>query len=348
MANPSTIEKILEQARQEYSFSAYQLVTECPGKSLSLAKGILSYWENQSEVTPQSFFDLASLTKPICTVSVLARLVDRKLLEVEWDLEKVAPEWKGSLFGKLKICDLLSHCAGLIDWYPFFQKKSWKEELLLTPEKFLVRRPREKTQYSDVGFLLLGSVIENVLGSVKDGFEIEVVKPLKLKQVQFGAVAKENSVATEWSTTSGTLLQGKVFDENAFGLGGVAPHAGLFSSAEALRPFCREWLNSLSGKSDWLSKATAEMFVKRTLFIADSSWALGWDTRSFIGSSAGSLFSTESFGHLGYTGTSVWIDPVAKGFCIFLTNRVHPSRLDERIRRIRPLIHDEVYDFWRT
>jgi CubicO group peptidase (beta-lactamase class C family) len=90
------------------------------------------------------------------------------------------------------------------------------------------------------------------------------------------------------------------------------------------------------------------MFVKRTLFIADSSWALGWDTRSFIGSSAGSLFSTESFGHLGYTGTSVWIDPVAKGFCIFLTNRVHPSRLDERIRRIRPLIHDEVYDFWRT
>jgi CubicO group peptidase (beta-lactamase class C family) len=106
-------------------------------------------------------------------------------------------------------------------------------------------------------------------------------------------------------------------------------------------------LSAVLGKSSWLNQKTARLFTTRANLISKSSWAYGWDTRSFEGSSAGSLFSLKSFGHLGFTGTSIWIDPEAQGFCIFLTNRVHPSRLDERIRRLRPILHDEVASYWK-
>ncbi|NBX93119.1 MAG: hypothetical protein EBQ85_07820 [Proteobacteria bacterium] len=348
MANPSTIEKILEQARLEFQFSAYQLVSECPGKSLSLARGKSSYWKSQQAIDAHFLFDLASLTKVICTVSLLARLFDQNKFKLDQKLGELSSEWKNTPFGSLMMSDLLNHSSGLLDWFPFYESKSWKEMLLKHPEKFIVSAPRIKTKYSDVGFLLLGTVIESVAGPLEEVFQKEVKMPLSLDGIQFGPVGEQKTVATEWSVLRNELMQGRVFDENADSLGGIAPHAGLFSSAETLRGFCREWLKAWWGQSSWLSKKTAQLFTRRTQFINDSSWALGWDTRSFQGSSAGSLFSQQSFGHLGYTGTSLWIDPEARAFCIFLTNRVHPSRIDERIRRLRPRIHDEVFEFWRN
>lgn len=321
---------------------------ESPKATLSLSGGRTSYFENQKPVVSSSLFDLASLTKPICAVSILARLFDRNIFTLDQELGEVAPEWRNSSFGSLRMNELLSHSAGLLDWYPFYESQSWKKHLLSEPATFLISTPKTTARYSDIGFLLLGSAIEHLMQESLDAcFEKEVVKPLGLTNICFGPVNPDNSVATEWRAETGGCLHGKVFDDNAASLGGVAPHAGLFGSAEGIQPLCREWLKAVNGKSKWLQKGTALLFTGRAGFVSKSSWALGWDTRSFEGSSAGSLFSNRSFGHLGFTGTSIWIDPEVNAYCILLTNRVHPSRLDERIRRFRPLFHDEVARFWK-
>jgi len=293
-------------------------------------------------------FDLASLTKPLCTVSILARLFEKGAFKLDQELGDVAPEWKKTPYHSLRVGELLSHSSGLKDWYPLYESSSWKEILLSQPDIFIENPQRKTTRYSDIGFLLLGTVVESLSQeSLTKMFEKEVVSPLGLKNVNFGPVSPENCAATEWRKELGRCLQGEPFDENTAALKGTAPHAGLFSSAKEIQPLCREWLRAVSGTSHWLNHKTAKLFTSRTQFTPNSSWAFGWDTRSFEGSSAGSLFSANSFGHLGYTGTSIWIDPVAQGFCIFLTNRVHPSRLDERIRRFRPLLHDEVARYWK-
>ncbi|MFM8269932.1 MAG: serine hydrolase domain-containing protein [Pseudomonadota bacterium] len=348
MANQNTIKTILDQAQEEFVFSAYQCVIKSPNTRLSLIGGISHYWDSKNPIDTASLFDLASLTKPLCTVSVLARLFEKGAFVLDQELAEVAPEWSKTPYGALKMNQLLSHCAGLKDWYPLYESESWKKELLKRPEIFIENPANQTARYSDIGFLLLGSAVESLSQeSISSIFEKEVVYPLSLKNVCFGPVAKEKAVATEWRVNINDCLQGVTFDENAASFQGVAPHAGLFGSAEGIEPIVREWLNAALGKSQWLKKETALIFTQRTGVVAKSSWALGWDTRSFEGSSAGSLFSLKSFGHLGFTGTSVWVDPEVQGYCILLTNRVHPSRLDERIRRLRPLFHDEVARFWK-
>lgn len=347
MNSLQTLKNLLEQAQSEFQFSGYQLVLSSSEKTHSLYGGLRSYWRLDSPVSSETYFDLASLTKPLLTVSALAQLVDHKKIDLQESIENYDPSWKSSPYGNLLLCDLLSHCSGLLSWFPFFsQDLDWKTVLLQKPELFLKFPPRKKTQYSDVGFLILGSVLEAVTQQqLKSIFDLMIKRPLRLNGIEFGpldSLTEKQAVATEWRQEIHSCLEGTSFDENANHLGGVAPHAGLFGSAEALLPFCREWLLAVKGQSSWLTQKTASLFTSRTQFIPDSSWALGWDTRSFEGSSAGSFFSEKSFGHLGYTGTSIWIDPVTEIISIFLCNRVHPSRLDERIRRFRPLLHDEI------
>ena len=313
---------------------------------LSLVGGSLSYLKASQSVDSSTLFDLASLTKPVCTVSILARFWDRGLWSEKDTVGSLAPEWRDTPYSGLLIHDVLNHCSGLLNWYPFFKEGNWKEVLRKNPEKFLPQKPRQSTSYSDLGFLLLGSVIEAMAQEdLKTVFEKEVRGPLKLREIEFGSVTQLNVAATEWREEIQSYLIGQTFDENSFSMGGVAPHAGLFGNAQALVSFCDEWLNAYLGQSVWLSQKATQWFTSKTETVKNSSWALGWDTRSFQGSSAGSLFNSKSFGHLGFTGTSIWIDPVLKGYCIFLTNRVHPSRLDERIRRLRPELHDRVFEY---
>lgn len=346
MANLKIIEQLLEQARREFFFSAYQLVAGSDKRNLSLVGGSCSYWKTEISANPSTLFDLASLTKPVCTVSILARLWDRSVWSERNEVGELAPEWQDTPYGQLLVSDLLNHSSGLLNWYPFFKKGNWKDLLRKNPKTFVVRTPREAASYSDIGFLILGSVIEALTQKdLKTVFEEEVRNPLKLTQVQFGPIQSTDVASTEWRPEIQSCLRGVSFDENSDSMGGVAPHAGLFGNAEALKSFCEEWLKAYEGKSSWLSQKAARFFTQRTDTVKNSSWALGWDTRSFQGSSAGSLFDLSSFGHLGFTGTSIWLDPVMGGFCIFLTNRVHPSRLDERIRRLRPELHDKVFNY---
>ena len=146
---------------------------------------------------------------------------------------------------------------------------------------------------------------------------------------------------TEEDPWRGRTLCGEVHDENAFALGGVAGHAGLFGTARAVLGVAQAWMHGCRGQAGLLTSELATHFTTRKQTVPNSSWALGWDTPS-APSSSGALFSPDSFGHLGYTGTSLWVDPVKELEVVLLSNRVHPTRRNERIRAFRPLIHDLV------
>lgn len=352
MAEPTQIKSLLEAATGEHQFSAYQLYFEKNGAAFELRGGKTSYWEDSQPVEAHTLFDLGSLTKVICTTSLLARAMDKGLCSLQDPLSKWFSFSKSIPLSGATVGDLMCHESGLIGWYPIYESLGslsfldWFDahasELVITP-------PRRKAVYSDLGYLFLGEILKKIWGPLDSLYKNEVAGPLGLKQTVFGPVKAGKSVAaTEFSLAQQELLQGTVFDENCQALGGVCSHAGLFGSANDLSHFGRAWLKVLREESDWLSHKVAWQCSHRVGRLDSSTWAYGWDTKSPIRSSCGELFSSESFGHLGYPGTSIWIDPKQNGFAIFLTNRVHPSRLDERIKRFRPMLHDEIVRFWKT
>lgn len=342
---------MLNEARETYVFSGYQLRLESPHEKNYIGGGITRYWPKARKVTPSTLFDIGSLTKVVFTTSVMALLVERKRLFLQAPLEKWLHEIRGSWLGQLTIAQCLTHSTGLRSWYPLYletDKRGLADWFRTHAEKIRASPPQTKTIYSDLGFLLLGLVLEREWGDLKQIFQGFVAKPLGLESTFFGPVKKSSVCATEYCLWRNKLLQGEVFDENCWKLGSVCPHAGLFSTASDLARFCEEWLRALEGKSKWLGKATARIFTRRSALVKGSTWALGWDTKSKNFSSAGDLFSMESFGHLGYTGCSMWVDPENKRFAVFLSNRVHPSRFDERFKRLRPRLHDEAVKYWES
>ena len=351
--NPSKqiqIETDLNESCRNFVFSGFQLSIESPQGEVHWAGGRTTYWPSSSEVDKDTFFDLGSLTKVILTTSVLARLVDQKKIDLNSSLKDHLEPFKNSGYGKITLRQLLSHSSGLIAWFPFYREKDRNliSTFLKRESEFLSHKNVQKTVYSDLGFLLLGEVLRNRFGDLNKLFLKEVVEPLKLKDIVFGPVSLDKSAATEYCLERAKLLHGEVFDHNTEFFGGVCSHAGLFSSARNLLPWAREWLKAVDGTSSWLSQGVACEFVQKVQENSEGTWGLGWDTKSKAFSSAGELFSSNSFGHLGFPGTSIWIDPKRKGIAILLTNRIHPSRLDERIKKLRPFIHDRVVQFWEN
>jgi len=297
-------------------------------------------------VQASTFFDIGSITKVVLTTSIIARLVQKRKINVDQTVGDFLPGL--AAYKSLSIADLLSHSAGLVGWLPFFRESQDPAEWLVrSSDRVIVLPPNRHTIYSDFGFILLGLMIRS-FGSLSTLGTREVFGPLRMTETRFGPVPAGRVAATEFCLWRQRLLQGEVFDENCFALGGRSGHAGLFSTARGLARWCREWLLAGEGKSRWISPETANLFTRRSHRVKGSTWALGFDTKSKAFSSAGRYFSQRSFGHLGYPGTSVWIDPERRAFAIFLTNRIHPSRWDERIKRLRPLLHDEVVRYWRS
>jgi CubicO group peptidase (beta-lactamase class C family) len=211
--------------------------------------------------------------------------------------------------------------------------------------------------YSDLGFILLGEIVERIVkqewlafihGTVfsrlgaGDLFYMSESGPT-------GGVLVENRqfATTEQDEWRGKLIRGEVHDENAAVMGGVSSHAGLFGTAEAVVGAVRPWLAAVRGEASPLPSAWAKEFVKRQAIVSGASWALGWDTPSKgphgEPSSSGQYFSPASFGHLGYAGTSVWVDLERELIVVLLTNRVHPTRKNHKIRAFRPALHDVVF-----
>lgn len=316
------------------------------------AAGRLSYAADAGPVTPDTIYDLASLTKVIVTTPLVMRLYEAGQLDLNAPVRRYVPEFAGGARDRVTIADLLAHCGGLLWWTDLYRQAGD----LPTEEAmgFYLRRicelpldyePRSRTVYSDLGFILLGAVLAHVTGAPLDRLaEDEIFAPLGMHDIRYTppAALRSRIAPTEDDPKRGGVLTGRVHDENACGLGGVAPHAGLFATARSLVPFAQMWLaEGATGDRRVFDNATIRRFSRRARLAEDSSRALGWD-KPAPGSSCGQRFSRDSCGHTGFTGTSLWIDPEQDLFVVLLSNRVHPTRDNTRLAILRPEFHDAL------
>jgi beta-N-acetylhexosaminidase len=308
--------------------------------------GRLSYDEDAPEVEEDTIYDLASLTKVIATTTMAMIMVDEGRLDLEAKVQDFLPLFKGPGKEEVTVRHLLTHSSGIDWWAPLYEELQGPEEYLQRIQEMeLVYEPGTDYKYSDLGIILLGEILSRVAGQPLEEFVRErVFEPLSMTDTLFrpGDDRLSRIAPTEYDTWRGRLVRGEVHDENAFALGGVAPHAGLFSTAGDLSRFVQMLLNGgVLEHHRIVSRETVELFTRKA-GEGESTRALGWDTKSPEKSTAGSFFSPRSFGHTGFTGTSIWVDPDRELFLILLTNRVHPTRDNQLIRKARPAVADAV------
>ena len=293
-----------------------------------------------------TLFDLASLTKVFATTAAVMKLYDEGKISLDDRVVKYIPGFTGKWKEKVTIRHLLLHRGGLPPFRRLYEIAATEEGALdsvfTTP---LVVFPGDSTIYSDLGMITLGKVVEQITGQPLDQFvQEEFYLPLGMAHTMFNPPPELHSSAapTEYdSLWRKTLVQGTVHDENAATLGGVAGHAGLFSTASDLARFVQMLLNrGTSEGRTYLRPSTVDEFIRKKVS-GQERW-LGWDMKTEDGSSAGTLFPSSSFGHTGFTGTSVWADPDSRVAVIFLTNRVYPTRANTRLYKVRPLLHDAI------
>lgn len=304
-------------------------------------------------------FDLASLTKPLVTAALTLSLAAEKRVSLDDPVSVYVPAWSEGAQARATLRHLLSHTAGLPAWRAFYQ--TLEPALVATPEgkRRIVERvereplesePGADNRYSDLGFILLGAVLETVAQRPLDELARDrVMGPLNVSSVAYLPAAGSREwlttrqvAATEQCPWRGRVLRGEVHDENAYAMGGVSGHAGLFGDANGVRSLVRGWREAVSGRSDLWPADLAARFVTRQSDLGQGHWALGW-TVPTPPSTSGRFFSERAYGHLGFTGTSVWVDPDRELTVILLTNRVHPARDNQGIAAFRPRIHDAVY-----
>jgi CubicO group peptidase (beta-lactamase class C family) len=265
------------------------------------------------------------------------RAIKAGALALERRLADYLPAWRGDDRIAVTIADLLEHASGLTAYLPFFRDHQGRTEfehaICALPLEYA---PRTQAIYSDLGFMLLGFVLADV-GFPLSEFNGAVAQPRAFEGIGFNPPRelRERCAPTELDLWRGRLLQGEVHDENCWALGGVAGHAGLFGTAASVGAFAREILRRVQE-----GDATLARFVRKSA-VAGSSRALAWDTM-LPTSSCGTQMSPRAIGHTGFTGTSVWIDPTRDLYVVFLTNRVHPTRENNQIQRVRRQVHDAV------
>lgn len=304
-----------------------------------------------------TMFDLASLTKPLCTVLGILCLVERNKIHLQNRLGDFFRQTPGKEQRDISVEQLLSHSSGLPAYKPYYrtfravidkQDKSRLVQAVLAEK--LEYRPSSKCVYSDLGYILLGEMIEEVSGQSLDiFFQQEITAPLNLeKKIQFRPLTRyagregTNIVATELCPWRGKILQGEVHDEHCWLMNGVAGHAGLFASISGVLGMVEHLLRQWRGKASHPGYSNALLDHALTRRYAGQTWCLGFDTPSPVHSSAGKYLSPGSVGHLGFTGTSFWMDPDRELAIVLLTNRVHPTRQNKQIKQFRPLFHDTV------
>jgi CubicO group peptidase (beta-lactamase class C family) len=311
------------------------------------AFGSLTYEAGAAPAQVDTVFDLASLTKVIATTTIVMDLVERGRLDSGDPIRRWIPQWSGADRRQVTIEDALSHATGLPAWLPLFREHDRREEFQeVIARTALDYPPRRQSVYSDLGFMLLGFVAEYAGGGSLERLFDSIRSRLRLEDLVFRPPDRwrPRIAPTEYDTWRGCLLVGDVHDENAAALGGAAGHAGLFGTARAVGGFA-QWLlrvrtRQTSGEELRISAATVDRFTTRGN-VPGSSRALGWDTM-LPSSSCGRRMSPLAFGHTGFTGTSLWIDPRSAVYVVLLTNRVHPSRDNELIKQVRPAFHDAV------
>jgi CubicO group peptidase (beta-lactamase class C family) len=304
-------------------------------------------------VSTRTIFDLASLTKPLATTLAVMKLMERALLSLEHTLGKFMTPCRGTDKAGISIRHLLYHNSGLPDYRPYFKElaeenPSRRRKLILARilDEPLVYPIGEKVVYSDLGFMLLRGIIETVSGSRLDEFvRKEIYLPLQLMDLFFvnpeNPPSTDRFAATEKCPWRHTQIRGVVHDENAYLVGGVDGHAGLFGTAADVHYLLMEILDTYSGgRSHHVFKP--DLLRAFLDYGKGTERALGFDRPAANGSASGRCFSRNSVGHLGFTGTSFWMDLDHSIIIILLTNRIHPRRDNEKIRDFRPVLHDAV------
>ena len=372
MATPHVIQAALQLAVGDGVFPGAQWAVRLRGELLCVAvAGRLSSEPPGLPVQPSTIYDLASLTKPLATVTSVLLLIQRAKIALEDPVQQALAELEGTPIGQATVRDLLTHRSGLPGWRPLYERldargivpglpggdQPVKQHVLqMIRDEPLIYARGERSVYSDLGFMLLGFLVERLSGMALDLWcEEAIVRPLRADPLTFCPTAGRAQLGvarptvdasriapTEQDEWRNRFLCGEVHDENAAAMGGVAGHAGLFGTAESVLAVSGDWLRGYHGRESILDGKLVRQFTTRQESAARSSWALGWDTPS-APSSSGSRFSERSFGHLGYTGTSLWIDPLCELEVVLLSNRVHPSRRNEKIKVFRPCIHDLIY-----
>jgi CubicO group peptidase (beta-lactamase class C family) len=293
-------------------------------------------------VDPETIYDLASLTKVVGTTTAAMILEEEGALDLDRPLGDYLPALRGTGKEAITLRLLLLHRGGFESFAPLFHEHRGREAYLAQIASRPLRwEPDTRTEYSDWDLILMQLVIESLTGETLDTYlERRVFGPLGMKDTGFNpdATRKQRVAPTEIQEFRGGKVHGEVHDENAWAMGGVAGHAGLFSTARDLAIFAQMLLDGGEHPGGRLLRPeTITGWTARQG--SESTRALGWDTPSPNGS-AGRYLSSRSFGHTGFTGTSLWIDPEARLFVILLTNRVNPSREGVGVARLRREVAD--------
>jgi len=307
--------------------------------------------DDSRPVDAATLYDLASLTKVVGLTTACMLLVDAGQLELDAPIARYVPEFRGPMKERVTVRQLLTHSAGLVADLPLYDSTSTRATALAAVDTTtLVAPPGTSYRYSDLSAIVLMQAVEGVTGEPFDRFLARrVFGPLGMPATRFlpHASSRDRIAPTEHDTVfRHRWLRGEVHDESAARLGGVSGNAGLFSNALDLSRFAAMLLNGGAWETLQLVRAeTVAEFTTRQNIPAGSTRALGWDTPSDSGySSAGAKLSRRSFGHTGFTGTSMWMDPDRDLFIVLLSNHVHPARGKTAIFRVRAHVADLVVD----
>lgn len=339
-----SVAKVLNAALADKAFpGAYAIIGDSRGVIAEYGAGHLD-WTASPRPTRHTLWDVASLTKVVGTTTALAQLVERGAVDLDSPVQRYVPGWVGAGKESVTVRHLLTHTSGLPSFKPYDQQTHNADTLTTLLFTTPLERPAgEKMVYSDIGAFMMGRVIERVSGERLDRYLAKhVFRPLKMRETMFTPARRLRAriAPTEYDSTRGGLVRGKVHDERAYYLGGLAAHAGLFSTASDLSRFAAMLLRggTLDG-ARILRAETLQRFTARA-DSTKSNRALGWEKPPAAW--AGQFMTIRAFGHTGFTGTSFAIDPELDLYIILLSNRVNPTRNNPGIVAVRRGLADAV------
>lgn len=337
-----TLQRVMQQALADSAFPGGIVVAGRSNGILAAVPVGHTDWGGSIPVDENTVWDLASLTKVMGMTSAIMQLVESGRVDLDAPAQRYLPEWTGPGKERVTVRQLITHTSGLPSFRAYDRITTRADSIarLIIAEP-LTFTPGDTMVYSDLGAYVLGRIVERVSGEPLDQYvERHVFAPLGMSSTRYNPPAEwlARIAPTEIDTLRGGKVHGKVHDERAYYLGGVSAHAGIFGSARDMARFARMYLNG--GTLDGVRIFHPETITRfTTRQVRDR--ALGWQKPS-RGGSAGRRVSEEAFGHTGFTGTSVWMDPKHDAFVILFSNRVNPTRNNTRVFRVRAALADAV------
>jgi beta-glucosidase-like glycosyl hydrolase/CubicO group peptidase (beta-lactamase class C family) len=344
---------VIEAAIKDKAFPGATLAVGYRGKISLHAFGKQTYEAKSPNIAIDTMYDIASLTKVVATTTIVAKLAEGDFpvrLDLDANVERYLPEWASGpqpeWRHRVTVRHLLTHTSGLPPFKEYWRTSKSKQDTL---DKIFVEpldyEPGTKEVYSDLGIILMAEIIERLTGQTLDTLAREYIfSPLAMSNTMFKPPKKlwPGIAPTEIDNQyRHRLIQGEVHDENAATIGGVSGHAGVFSTAPDLAAFCQMLLNGgVYAHQRILRRATISEFTEPQQ-LSGGSRTLGWAVPT-EGGSSGHFMGPHTFGHTGFTGTSIWIDPDRELFVVFVTNRVYPTRENQKLAKVRPALHDAV------